>query len=569
LIITGELKKVRLIRDFGLVVLSSLFLMLSFPDFDLGFLAWTGLVPLLVAIHTKSLKYAFVLSFACAIFFFAGIFYWILQIPGYKPVIHHTLLGLYLGPFIGFWGLAFAFISKRWSITRALFAAPFIWVPLEYIRSNLDFLALPWGLLAHSQYRYPVIIQIASITGTYGISFLIVLVNAAITAVVLSFYETLRISRDLPSPGGRGLRGGGDDSHLSTTLTRTLPHQGGGEKRRVKGGGERLKGKKYLLVTAASLLLFTLVYGCFTLPTPITGNKVKISLVQGNIEQSKKWDPKYAQEIIQTYTDLTSEVSKDQPALIIWPETATPGSVTQSPMLYNKVRKIAEDAGTYLLLGSAQHQKFASREAKKPKYFNSAYLINPDPAVAKNQRYDKIRLFPFGEYLPFKDIIPWSFFKVSSLDNYTPGEEFTVFEHPDFRFGVTICWESVFPDLVRQFVKQGAQCIINITNETRFGEIAAPHQAASITVFRAVENRIFVVRCANTGVSCIINPYGRIIDRVKDGKGRDIFIRGTLTGWIIPLDSKTIYTRYGDWFVWVALFGTLIFLIVCSFKKRE
>ena len=340
--------------------------------------------------------------------------------------------------------------------------------------------------------------------------------------------------------------------------------------------GRRPKGDKGgfvcqfpLITTTASLLLFTLLYGYFTITTPITGNKVKVSLVQGNIEQSKKWDPRFAREIMQIYSELTDKVSKDKPGLIIWPETATPGSVTQIPTLYTQVKNIAHNAGTYLLLGSAQHQKFAPKGAKRPKYFNSAYLISPDPTIVKNQRYDKIRLFPFGEYLPYGEIIPWSLFKVSSLDSYTPGKELTIFEHPDFGFGVTICWESVFPDLVRQFVKRGAQCMINITNEARFGKTSAPHQLVSISVFRAVENRIYVVRCANTGVSCIIDPCGRIVDRVKDEKGEDIFVRGVMTGWIVPLDSKTIYTQYGDVLVWVAMVGSVILIFVSFFKKRE
>lgn len=550
-----------------LVLSSSLLLVFSFPNFDLGFLAWVGLLPLFIAIHGKSLRYSFLLSFACGIFFFAGIFYWILQIPGYKPLIHHTLLGVYLGPFFGFWGLALSFISRRWGVTPALFAAPFIWVSLEYIRSNFDFLSLPWALLAHSQYQYPVVIQIASITGAYGISFLIVLVNAALAAIVLSLSDTFQLGRKSFSkipPNLPLLKGGERVEPLPKEGVITPPFKKGD-----RGGLQISRGIKALLLVTLSLIILTLLYGQLTLSTPITGNKVKISLVQGNIEQSKKWDPRFAREIMQIYTQLTQEVSKDHPAMIIWPETATPGSVTQIPMLYSQVKNIAKNAGTYLLLGSAQHQKFAPKGAKKPKYFNSAYLINPDPAGAKNQRYDKIRLFPFGEYLPYGEIIPWSLFKVSSLDSYTPGKEFTILKHPDFRFGVTICWESVFPDLVRQSVKRGAQCMINITNEARFGETAAPHQAASITVFRAVENRIFVVRCANTGVSCIIDPYGRIVDRIKDEKGQDIFIQGTLTGWIIPLDSKTLYTRYGDWLVWVALAGTLIFLFVPFFKKRE
>jgi apolipoprotein N-acyltransferase len=238
-------------------------------------------------------------------------------------------------------------------------------------------------------------------------------------------------------------------------------------------------------------------------------------------------------------------------------------------MLYGQVKTIAKKAGTYLLLGSAQHQKFAQRESEIPKYFNSVYLINPDPSVVKNQRYDKIRLFPFGEYLPFKEIIPWSSIGVSSMDHYMPGKEFKVFEHPDFRFAVTICWESVFPDLFRQFVKRGGQCMINLTNEARFGKTAAPHQLVSISVFRAVENKVYVVRCANTGVSCIIDSYGRIIDRVKDDKGEDTFVRGVLTGWIVPMESKTLYTRYGDVLPWMAIIVSAVFVSVAALKGRK
>jgi apolipoprotein N-acyltransferase len=325
------------------------------------------------------------------------------------------------------------------------------------------------------------------------------------------------------------------------------------------------------LLTTATLLLFTLVYGYFTITNTIAGNKVKISLVQGNIEQSKKWDPKFAREIMQIYGELTQEVSKDKPSLIIWPETATPGAIGLNPSLFAELISIARNAGTCVLLGSAQHRKFEQKRDTGLKYTNSAFLIDPEPKKIKRQRYDKIRLFPFGEYLPYREVIPWSLIsiRVSDSDNYKPGKEYTVFKHLDFKFGVTICWENVFPDLVRQFVKRGAQCIINLTNEAHFGKTAAPHQLVSMSVFRAVENRIYVVRCANTGVSCIIDPHGRIINRIKDEKGEDIFVRGVMTGWIIPLDSKTIYTRYGDWLVWVALIGSGVFLVVALFKKRK
>ena len=329
------------------------------------------------------------------------------------------------------------------------------------------------------------------------------------------------------------------------------------------------KGRMALIITAALPTTFTLLYGYVIISQPILGNKIKISMVQGNIEQKKKWDRRYAREIMQIYAELTEEAAKSQPALIIWPETATPGAINRDIRLHIEVLNIAKKAGTNLLLGSGEHQKFGEKGSMGFKYLNSAFLIDPAPKLVRTQRYDKLRLFPFGEYLPYKEIIPWSLINVRESIDYTPGKEFTIFRHPDFSFGVIICWENLFPDLVRQFVRGGAQCIINLTNEAHFGKTAAPHQLVSISVFRAVENKVFVVRCANTGVSCIIDPYGRIVDRVKDEKGRDIFVRGVMSGWIIPLDSKTIYTSYGDLFVWIAIGGSVVFLAIATLKSGK
>lgn len=554
------------LKDVCLIALSIILLILSFPKFDHGFLAWVGLSPLLITLMGKSLSYSFLLSLTCGVLSFVGIFNWILAMPKFI-LLQQIPLGLYLGSYFGLFGLAFNFISTRWSLTPALWAAPFIWVSLEYIRSNLSFLALPWGLLAHSQHGYPTIIQIASITGAYGISLLIVMVNAALAAIIypyLSKFSGQKIPPNLPLEKGGvtipAMQIGRPSGEMSTP-TPALPHQ--------RGRKSSLdKGTKVLVVVAALLFILVFTYGQLTIPKSITGERVKISLVQGNIEQVKKWDTKFAQKIMQEYSELTEKVSREKPSLIIWPETATPRSIGQSPMVYKAVKNIAKNSGTYLLLGSADQQKFSGKGSMKEKCFNSAYLIHPDPQVARNQRYDKIRLFPFGEYLPYKDIIPWSLIHVRDSGEYTPGNEFTVFEMPEARFSVVICWEDVFPELFRQFVKRGAQFMVNITNEAHFGKTAAPYQLASISVFRAVENRIFVIRCANTGVSCIIDPYGRIVDRVKDEKGEDTFVRGVMSGWIIPLESKTIYTQYGDLLVWVAIFGTLVMLGVSFWKGR-
>jgi len=517
------------LKDFFLVILSSLLLVLSFPNFDFGFLAWVGLLPIFLAINGKGLRYSFLLSFIFGIFFFLGIFRWIFGVPR-EMLFHHTFLVFYLGLYFGFFGLTFGYISLRSGITTAFFAAPFIWVVLEYIRSNLSFLSLPWGLLAHAQYQYPSFIQIASLTGTYSISFLVVVVNSAIAAIILSFRFPFR---------------------KPTLSFRNSPSK---------------RGRWALAITATLLVCFTAVYGHFTLSRPIIGNHVNVSVIQGNIEQAKKWDPRYASEIMTTYSELTQEALKNKPDLIIWPETATPGSISLDAQLYAETEDIARKAATYLLLGSAQHQKFEEKGSMRFAYFNSAYLIHAGPVITKNQRYDKIRLFPFGEYLPFKGIIPWFLIGISDSDNYMSGKEFTVFSLTPFRFGVTICWENVFPNFFRQFVKNGAECMINITNEARFGKTAAPYQLLSISIFRAVENRVFVIRCANTGVSCIIDPYGRMVDRLRDEKGKDIFIRGVMSGQITPLDSKTIYTRYGDWFVGVATMISVAFLVSSIFK---
>ena len=514
----------RYLIDFALALLSSLLLVVSFPKFDLGFLAWIGILPLLIAINGKNIKHSLMLSFICGMLFFLGIFQWILEIPKYT-LLHHTILAVYLGTYFGLFGLFFGFISRNWGTTPTLFGAPFIWVSLEYIRSNLSFLALPWGLLGHSQYKYPLVIQIASFAGTYSISFLIVMVNCALAAIILpSLYR----------------------SEKYVLLSK--------------------KGRKSFVIVTVSLVVFTLIYGKLITSRKIIGKEIKVSVVQGNIEQAKKWDPVYAQEIMQIYTELTQEASKGRPVLIIWPETATPWLITRHPLLNTGVKKIATDSQAYLLLGSAQNQKFKKKEAERPNLFNSAFLIHPDPGVLRHQRYDKIRLFPFGEYLPYKETIPWSLINVRETIDNTPEKKFTIFDIPESRFGVTICWENIFPDLFRQFVKRGAQFMVNITNEAWFGKTAAPYQLVSISVFRAVENRVFIVRSANTGISCIIDPHGRIVDRVKNGDGQEIFVRGWMSGWVIPLDSKTFYTHHGDLLVWVSLFGSLVFLSVAFWK---
>ncbi|UCF92577.1 MAG: apolipoprotein N-acyltransferase [Desulfobacterales bacterium] len=518
------------LKDLLFVSASAAMLVLAFPRFDLGFLAWFVLVPFFFVILRSKPLGGFFFSLLFGVIFYTGIFLWMFRLPKYTP-LHHILLGVYLGPLSGVFGLFVSLIARRYRPATGLFAAPFIWVCLEYMRSNLSFLSLPWALLAHSQYQYPILIQIASITGVFGIGFLIVLVNSGLTILV---WPVLR----RPS-------------------------------RTISASTEPLlsRGAKALVGTAAVCFAVNLLYGYALTSKTISGSECRISVVQANIEQSKKWKKEYAAMIMETYDELTRKASQDKPALIVWPETATPQAMNLDRNVLVKVWQTAKAASVPLLLGSSQQRKFEENKTRTLRYQNSAFLLQPVARSTRNQRYDKIRLLPFGEYLPFNDKIPWASIGIPKIGGYVPGSEFTIFELPEYRFAVTICWENIFPDLVRRFIQDGAQFLVNITNEAWFGKTAAPYQFLSMSVFRAVENRVFVVRCANTGISCFIDPCGRVLDRVKSRNGDDIFVRGVLTASVVPQDSRTLYTQYGDWIVWFSICGAITFVIPAFSSK--
>ncbi len=536
----GETKAVKLhlgsvLRFVVCPLLSGLALVLAFPKRDLGMFAWIALVPLLLALWGRGGWHGASAGFLCGLVFFPGIFGWIFEISGYTW-LHHMLLALYLGSTFAAFGAAFSFVSARAHPVVAVFFAPAFWVVMEYMRSTVSFLALPWGLLAHSQYLNPRIIQCASIVGTYGVSFLIVLGNAISASLILLLWN----------------RTAGDAGPMPRLPVRAVVY------------GAFLPG--------VTVLASAVLYGTMVTMKPASGPDIKISVIQANIEQPKKWNPQYRDSIMETYADLSRKTAREKPVLITWPETATPDSITANPRLRTQVERIAEETGAFLVLGSSRHQKLKRNGAARLDSLNSAFVVSPAGESAGLQRYDKIRLLPFGEYLPLRGIVPWSLIGVRDIGGYRPGREATVFEIPSCRFGVTICWENIFPELVRRFVKNGAQFIVNITNEAWFGKSAAPHQFLSMSVFRAVENRVYVVRCANTGISCFIDPFGRIVARVRGEGGEEVFVRGSLTASVVPVDSRTIYTHWGDWFACscgVFSAGVLLFSFLGPRRNRR
>ena len=374
------------------------------------------------------------------------------------------------------------------------------------------------------------VIQIASVFGTYSVSFLLALVNSAIAALVLYLI--------------------GNNGKLIPLLATSVSKLG------------------MITITIPAVLSLTgaYIFGNTAISTLPIGQEISVSVVQGNIDQKNKWDPQHARAIMQTYTTLTQEAAGQQPDLIVWPEAATPWSITQAPQLYQEVRRIARNANASLLLGSSSHVKFKKGAPRKSTYQNSAFLIGPRKGDSR-QQYDKMVLLPFGEYLPMKDKIPWSAINIPDPGSFLPGKDYALFNGPTGRIGVAICWESIFAEHVRQLVRRGAQLVVNISNEAWFGNTAAPYQMLSMNVFRAVENNVFVVRCSNTGVSCFIDPNGRILKRVQGVTGEDLFVRGTATETVTLLNSSTFYTRHGDLLPYVCVVFSVLLVAGSLFKR--
>ena len=484
-----------------LPILAAVLLSLSFASFNLWLFAWCGFIPLFIALENKSLRQAFLITFFCGVVFWSCTIYWL---------IHVTLLGqivlvLYLAIYFGLFGCVIYF-SRFLSINSCLFFLPANWVLLEYLRSYL-FTGFPWAIIGLSQYKNLPIIQIADITGAWGVCFLVVLVNAAL-------YLFLR-------------------RHLKT---------------------------KILLIPILVLFL-SFGYGAIRLNyKPDWCNdkeRFKISVVQGNISQDLKWDKRAAGFIQNRYRELTVAAAMAEPELIIWPEASVPGLRGQDDAEFAQVFSLARQLNINLLVGAVCYLNQS--------YFNSALFINQLGIPVAT--YSKLHLVPFGEYIPFKNTFPF-LETIAPIGDIQPGREYTLFRQPA-NFGVLICFEDLFPELSREFIKRGAKFLVNITNDAWYKEGSAPYQHFAASVFRSVENRVYLARAANTGISGFIDPAGRILGVVQNAQGKEIFVQGYRSQSIcLAAGKRTIYNRYGDFFiVFCLLLDIGVIIIVLRGKK--
>ena len=487
-------------------ILSGLLLTLCFPRWDQGWLCWVALTPLIAALWLDpkaSLKRAALLGYVTGLCFFWGVFSWLTTVT----VAGWFLLPFYLALFPAAWAAFLSAISRTLGdFTRSganlriavLGAAA--WVALEWLR-GLGALSFGWNGLGIALHRNLALIQITEFTGVGGLSFLVALTNLTAVITVRRFWNEAH---------GRRLR----------------PH--------------------WDFSANMALLALAFSFGVRTVFAPNPGDSMplRVAAVQANIPQEEKFDAAHAKKVCEQYADWTEAALVNPPQLLLWPEAATPGDLNQSEEMIDFVRGFAQRDGVNFLLGTLDFD-LANHES-----FNIVALFTPEPACGSTpQTYRKMHLVPFGEYIPFRRAFPPFEWIIGDLvpGDFTPGTEYTVLQlhQPEVKAAALVCFEDTLGDLTRRFVQRGAQLLVNVTNDGWFRHSAGAEQHLANSVFRAVENRRPLVRCANTGVTAFINSHGRVTDRL------DPFTEGfqTRVVQIPPATARqTFYTRQGERF---------------------
>ncbi len=476
-------------RNLALSGLSGLLLALSFPRIDASFLAWFALIPLFLVMHRRP----FVCGFVAGAGFFGPVLYWLNivmttygKMHPFFSVAAYLILICYLSLFFGTAIWAACRLREKLGFSPVL-TLPVVWTALEFVRAFL-LSGFPWATLGYSQSDLP-LIQSVDLFGVYGLSFLVVLVNVALAETVRALWR--RKFEDIP---------------------------------------------RTALAAATLLFAMNLGYGYFRLGQDLDGReeKLEVALIQGNIDQAEKWDPARRHSTVRLYNKLSLSASqKGKTDLIIWPESATPFYFQEGGALGREVVSTALSSGAYLLFGSPAYEMIN----RTPSYLNSSFLLSAQGNVLG--RSDKVHLVPFGEYVPFGRFFPFIDKLVAGIGDFSPG---TVSPLPmnGHQAGVLICFEGIFPELARDYVRRGSDLLVNITNDAWFGRSSAPDQHLAMTRFRAIENRVWVARAANTGISAFIAPSGEITARTPVFE--TLFLRGSVGLGATP----TLYTRIGD-----------------------
>ena len=490
-------------------VASGILLFLSFPKYGSGFLVWIALIPLFQAVKgVTTIGQGLLLGFIAGMICHVGLIYWIIYVvvnygylPVYLGITLMILLACYLSLYTALFTAGIVFFQQR---ANLCFAAPVLWVCLEYCKSHL-MSGFPWENLGYSQYLNKYILQFADIAGVYGLSFLIVLTNAILFELISK------------------------------------------------------KTKKEFIAGAAIIFILAgvLFYG-FQRSRQIdallkNAPTKEVSIVQGNIDQAIKWNDSFQKETINIYERLSLLNMPAAGGLIVWPETAVPFNYQDANEDQSRVRDISVKTKSWFIFGSTSYET-----SEEIKYYNSAYLLSSQGEV--KGKYNKVHLVPYGEFVPLRSVFPFISKLTAGMGDFTAGAGYYPLIMDNKKIGILICYEGILPFAAGTYKRDGAELLINITNDAWFGATSAPFQHFSMAVFRAVETRLYLVRAANTGISAIVDPKGEIVARTN------IFEQTAIKGEVKYSNIPTIYAEYGDVLA-VVCFLLLLFLIVMALLK--
>jgi apolipoprotein N-acyltransferase len=500
--------------------LSGVLQALCFPSPSLSALSWVALAPLLVALvrtnwqgSAPSPKAGFALGYLSGVVWYAGSCYWIYHVMhaygGLAAPVAAALLVLfclYLGLWHGLFGILLTLVARSGPFAggRALAVAPFLWVAMELARVRVS--GSPWDLLGTAQVANIPLTQMATVTGVYGVSFAIVVVNSA-------FAAALAVPRE----------------------------------------------RRWTMLAASLVAAVALQLGMLAQP-PADPATHTARLVQQNIPilDSSGWTAEYFDRTLAELGEISAAPPASgavAPSLIVWPESPAPFYVND-PRFQQAVSALAVERRAYVVAGSLTPVPRGNSTA----LLNSAALV--EPSGQWRARYDKIHLVPFGEYVPLSSLLFFAEKLTREVGDFVPGHERTVFDLRGGKAGVFICFESIFPDEVRQFADRGAGVFVNISNDGWFGETGAPGQHLNMARMRAIENHRWVLRSTNSGITAVIDPHGRVVMQAPRN------VRVALDVPYAYIQGTTFYTRHGDWFAFGCAIIALVALAAAISNKR-
>jgi apolipoprotein N-acyltransferase len=480
-----------------------------------------ALAPLLVALQRTSLSKAFLLGLVAGLVYFTGTLYWItgvMAIYGGLSTVVAVLINALLIAYLSLFPALFGVIVSRVSLVlgpRGLIVAPFAWVATELGRGYL-FPGFPWVLLGYSQVSNLPVAQLASVVGVFGLSWLVASVSAALAYAAVNQM----------TPAAR--------RSASSALATWRP-----------------------LAMIVLLVIATGAWGAMRIRSgglTRQGDPVTVGLIQGNVDQADKWDQRRAAGIFREYLAMTRKAIEGGAQVVLWPESSIPFYFEEDKPGAEEVRAIARESKVPLLVGSDQ----IDRSTPPTRYYNAAFLIRPDGSTGAV--YRKMHLVPFGEYVPLKRILFFAEHLVEAVSDFSPGDAAVMLPVRGHLMSTAICYEIVYPDLVRTFAAGGSELLTTITNDAWFGRTSAPYQHFAQASMRAIENGRYLVRSANTGISGIVDPYGRVLAQTG------IFQQAIVVGEARFIRERTIYSRIGDAFAYASAVLTLA--VVVAVRRR-